>query len=265
MLPWRLVVLVYDVRNNGNVIKSWREKPLNILCWTSYVFANVCEGTLLKLDTYRIVKWLCPWLETTIAQAWTHLTLSHKTKSRALNQMACVPLMRAADALTCLHICLSLFDIHSTKRNTNVWYADSNGDILLYMRGANGSDESAHLHRIAWALITRQGAKYQAAVLTQTVIWVPFMLAAQALASLGIALAHLSLHHRTKSEYTDESAPETSAMCNLRCVVSISRICACSPEHSLLENATSIKITWQCAVSNKPSLFEKKVFIVLHF
>ena len=36
------------------------------------------------------------------------------------------------------------------------------------------------------------------------------MLAAQALASLNIALAHWSRRHSTKSEYTDESAQETS-------------------------------------------------------
>ena len=36
------------------------------------------------------------------------------------------------------------------------------------------------------------------------------MLAAQALASLNIAQAHQSCRHSTKSEYTDESAQETS-------------------------------------------------------
>ena len=36
------------------------------------------------------------------------------------------------------------------------------------------------------------------------------MLAAQALASMNIAHAHRSRRHSTKSEYTDESAQETS-------------------------------------------------------
>ena len=36
------------------------------------------------------------------------------------------------------------------------------------------------------------------------------MLAAQALASMNIAQAHRSRRHSTKSEYTDESAQETS-------------------------------------------------------
>ena len=44
----------------------------------------------------------------------------------------------------------------------------------------------------------------------QTVRWVLFMLAAQALVSLNIAQAHKSRRHSTKSEYTDESAQETS-------------------------------------------------------
>ena len=57
------------------------------------------------------------------------------------------------------------------------------------------------------------------------VICVPFMLAAQALASLNIVQAHLSICHSTKSEYTDESAPETSAMYNLCCVVSMLQKC----------------------------------------
>ena len=45
---------------------------------------------------------------------------------------------------------------------------------------------------------------------TQTVLWVSFMLAAQAQAGLNIAQAHRSRRHSTKSEYTDESAQETS-------------------------------------------------------
>ena len=45
---------------------------------------------------------------------------------------------------------------------------------------------------------------------TQTVHWVSFMLAAQALASLKSAKAHRSRRHSTKSEITDESAQETS-------------------------------------------------------
>ena len=45
---------------------------------------------------------------------------------------------------------------------------------------------------------------------TQTVRWVSFMVAAQALASLNIAQAHRSRRHSTKSEYTDDSTQETS-------------------------------------------------------
>ena len=45
---------------------------------------------------------------------------------------------------------------------------------------------------------------------TQTVPWVSFMPAAQALTSLNIAQAHRSRRHSIKSEYTDESAQETS-------------------------------------------------------
>ena len=45
---------------------------------------------------------------------------------------------------------------------------------------------------------------------TQTVLWVSFMPAAHALQNLNIAEAHRSRRHNTKSEYTDESAQETS-------------------------------------------------------
>ena len=57
---------------------------------------------------WRFLVMLMRW-DTTIAQARARLCLSHKTKSRSLDQMAiCVLLMRAANALTGLHICLSL-------------------------------------------------------------------------------------------------------------------------------------------------------------
>ena len=52
--------------------------------------------------------------------------------------------------------------------------------------------------------------EYAALSTTQTVLWVSFMLAAQALASLDIVQAHRSRRHSTKGEYTDESAQETS-------------------------------------------------------
>ena len=90
------------------------------------------------------------------------------------------------------------------------------------MRAANGFDKSAQLHRLAFALVTQQSIKYQNVVLTQMAIWVPFMLAVKAQASLHIAHAHMSLHDSTKSESTDDFAPGNEAsVCNNRCVVSM--------------------------------------------
>ena len=68
-------------------------------------------------------------------------------------------------------------------------------------------------------------------------LWVSFMLAAQALASLNIAQAHRSRRHSTKSEYTDESAQETSGPIKTFL--------------QLYENA--------CVVMNEPLLLERTV------
>ena len=89
-------------------------------------------------------------------------------------------------------------------QNTNVWNAGSNGDSLLCKWAAKCYDESTILHRLAWALVTGQSVKS-----AQTVLWVSFMLAAQALASLNIAQDYRSRRHKTKIKYTDESAQET--------------------------------------------------------
>ena len=77
-------------------------------------------------------------------------------------------------------------------QNTKVWNAGPNGDSLLCKPAAKGYDESAILHRLAWALVTGQSVKYNSN------------------GALGLIYACRSRRHSTKSEYTDESAQEPS-------------------------------------------------------
>ena len=124
-----MTALVFDVlylfTTSVTTVTSFRvgaKNWLTILNITSYVPANVCRD-VHKVGHLSHREVTMARRETTFAQARARLSLSHKTKSRALDQMACGTqcnkLMRATNALTGCVICLSLFHIHSTMRNTN--------------------------------------------------------------------------------------------------------------------------------------------------
>ena len=78
--------------------------------------------------------------------------------------------------------------------------------VAIYL-SSKKSDESAHLHRLAWVLISRQWVKYQSLNLS---CWLNgdyglICAAANALASLHIARAHMSLRGSSQSKCADES------------------------------------------------------------
>ena len=125
----KMTALVFDVLylfttsvTTGTSFRVGAKNWLTILNITSYVPANVCSD-VHKVGHLSHCEVTMARRETTFAQARARLSLSHKTKSRALGQMACGTqcnkLMRVTNALTGLVICLSLFHIHSTMRNTN--------------------------------------------------------------------------------------------------------------------------------------------------
>ena len=112
-----------------------------------------------------------------------------------------VKLLQAANALTGLVIFIftrqcriPMFEM--LAQMALVCYVSEQRKAMTSLHFCTGSPEPLSLDKVLSS--------------TQTVLWVPLMLAAQALASLNNALAHRSCRHSPKSEYTDESAQETS-------------------------------------------------------
>ena len=118
--------------------------------------------TIRDFEAFRILKWLWPWRS--IPQ-FHRLGLIDAlvTKPNLVCLIKWRFICRWCEQRMHWRVCIlyipgSIITWHciiTWTTKTNGWNAGSNVNLLLYMRAANGSDESAHLHRLAWVLVSR--------------------------------------------------------------------------------------------------------------